>query len=96
MSDEPLWKTDLAQGDGTKIRVDTVHQAKGEGIPAVLFAARTADLNKLLGGMHTEDGRIGYVAATRAEDLLIVGVPNTTPKKVVKELEKRGVLQWSA
>jgi superfamily I DNA/RNA helicase len=96
LSDEPLWKTDLAQVDGTAIRVDTVHQAKGEGIPAVLFAARTADLNKLLGGMHTEDGRVGYVAVTRAEDLLIIGVPNTTPNKTVKELEARGVSAWQA
>ncbi|MBB5428288.1 superfamily I DNA/RNA helicase [Paraburkholderia sp. JPY158] len=96
LGDEPLWKTDLAQGDEAAIRVDTVHQAKGEGIAAVLFVARTADLTKLLAGMHTEEGRIGYVAVTRAEDLLVIGVPNTAPKKTGKELEGRGIRAWPA
>ncbi|MDR6205373.1 ATP-dependent helicase [Paraburkholderia graminis] len=96
LGDEPLWKTDLAQVDEAVIRVDTVHQAKGEGIAAVLFVARTADLTKLLAGMHTEEGRIGYVAVTRAEDLLVIGVPNTAPKKMVNELEGRGVRAWLA
>ncbi|RKT20433.1 superfamily I DNA/RNA helicase [Paraburkholderia sp. RAU2J] len=96
LGDEPLWKTDLAQVDEAVIRVDTVHQAKGEGIAAVLFVARTVELNKLLAGMHTEEGRIGYVAVTRAEDLLIIGVPNTASKKTVKELEGRGVRLWPA
>ncbi|BFG77840.1 ATP-dependent helicase [Paraburkholderia terrae] len=96
LGDEPLWKTDLAQGDEAAIRVDTVHQVKGEGIAAVLFVARTADLNKLLAGMHTEEGRIGYVAVTRAEDLLILGVPNSAPKKTVNELEARGIQRWLA
>jgi superfamily I DNA/RNA helicase len=96
LNDEPLWKTDFAHVDDAAIRVDTVHQAKGEGIPAVLFVARTADLNKLLGGIHTEEGRIGYVAVTRAADLLIFGVPGTTSKKAVAELEARGVLPWQA
>lgn len=96
LGDEPLWKTDLAQVDEALIRVDTVHQVKGEGIAAVLFVARTADLNRLLAGMHTEDGRIGYVAVTRAEDLLILGVPNSAPKKTVNELEARGIQLWPA
>ncbi|MFM0300224.1 UvrD-helicase domain-containing protein [Paraburkholderia sediminicola] len=94
VGDSPLWEADFA-ADGTEgIRIDTVHQAKGEGIPAVLYLARTADLNKLLGGTGTEDGRIGYVAITRAENLLIVAVPNTASKAVSEALEVKGFNSW--
>ncbi|MFM0218119.1 UvrD-helicase domain-containing protein [Paraburkholderia caledonica] len=94
VGNEPMWKTDLAQVDANAIRIDTVHQAKGEGIPAVFFLARTADLNKLLGGMGTEEGRIGYVAVTRAENLLIIAVPSSASKTLVEGLEAKGCLPW--
>ncbi len=68
--------TDLAANDGVpRIRVDTVHQAKGESLDAVLYLANREHANAMLAGVNSEVGRIGYVAATRARNLLWLGVP---------------------
>lgn len=68
--------SDLAVGDGRpRIRVDTVHQTKGEGLDAVLYLATREHVSALLAGVDTEVGRIGYVAVTRARNLLWLGVP---------------------
>src|SRR5699024_10828146 len=48
------------QGPG--IRVETVHQVKGESIDAVLYVAKKPNIEALLAGTDTEEGRIGYVA----------------------------------
>ncbi|NPU91666.1 MAG: ATP-dependent helicase [Gammaproteobacteria bacterium] len=67
---------DLAAKAGIpRIRVDTVHQAKGESLDAVLYLANREHVNALLAGTDTELGRIGYVAVTRARNLLWLGVP---------------------
>lgn len=66
---------DLAAERGAKIRVDTVHQVKGESIDAVLYVATKEHILAMLGGVGTELGRIGYVAITRARSLLWIGVP---------------------
>jgi hypothetical protein len=67
---------DLAANDAVHIRADTVHQAKGESLDAVLYlAAKKEHASALLAGVDTEVGRIGYVAATRARNLLWLGVP---------------------
>lgn len=73
----PLIATDdLATNDDVpRIRVDTVHQAKGESLDAVLYLANREHANALLAGVDTEVGRIGYVAVTRARNLLWLGVP---------------------
>ncbi|MGH8506918.1 MAG: 3'-5' exonuclease, partial [Stenotrophobium sp.] len=96
LTDSALWSSDLINSAVAGIRVDTVHQVKGEGFPVVLYLARTADLNKLINGTGTEDGRIGYVAATRAGDLLIVAVPESADMNVVASLEKLGIQQWAS
>lgn len=67
---------DLAAERGPRIRVDTVHQAKGESIDAVLYVATKQHVQEMLDGVQTELGRIGYVAATRARNLLWLGVPS--------------------
>lgn len=59
------------------LRVETVHQVKGESIGAVLYVATKANITALLAGTATEDGRIGYVALTRAKDLFWLAVPNS-------------------
>jgi superfamily I DNA/RNA helicase len=64
-----------AEKDPRRIRVDTVHQAKGESLDAVLYLATREHVNALLAGVDTEVGRIGYVAVTRARNLLWLGVP---------------------
>jgi superfamily I DNA/RNA helicase len=67
---------DLAAGnDQQRIRADTVHQAKGESLDAVLYLANRDHVTALLAGVNTEVGRIGYVAVTRASTLLWLGVP---------------------
>lgn len=69
---------DLADSDATALRIDTVHKAKGESLDAVLFMASKEHAKAMLAGVSTEIGRIGYVAATRARDLLWVAVPHTS------------------
>lgn len=64
-----------AESDQPRMRVDTVHQAKGESLDAVLYLANREHVNALLAGVDTELGRIGYVAVTRARNLLWLGVP---------------------
>lgn len=44
----------------------------------------------LLGGVSTEVGRIGYVAATRARDLLWVAVPHNSLKDLRPQFLARG------
>lgn len=66
---------DLAAEEGARIRVDTVHQVKGESLDAVLYVATKEHVSALLAGVDSEVGRIGYVATTRAKDLLWLGVP---------------------
>lgn len=66
---------DLAAGHDARIRVDTVHQVKGESLDAVLYLASKEHVAALLAGVDSEVGRIGYVAITRARNLLWLGVP---------------------
>ncbi|MNV83491.1 hypothetical protein D3C71_1773010 [compost metagenome] len=55
--------------------MDTVHQVKGESLDAVLYLASKEHVAALLAGVDSEVGRIGYVAITRARNLLWLGVP---------------------
>lgn len=57
------------------MRVDTVHQAKGESLDEVLCLANREHVNALLAGVDTEVGRIGYAAVTCARNVLWIGVP---------------------
>lgn len=66
---------DLAAEHNTRIRVDTVHQVKGESLDAVLYLTTKDHVSALLAGVDTEVGRIGYVAVTRARNLLWLAVP---------------------
>jgi len=76
---------DLAAQNGPRIRAETVHQVKGESIDAVLYIAGSAAAKAMLDGVDTEDGRVGYVAVTRARDLLWVAIPNTILTQAVKK-----------
>lgn len=66
---------DLGTQHNIRIRVDTVHKAKGESIDAVLYMATREHIVAMLDGVATEVGRIGYVTVTRARNLLWLGVP---------------------
>lgn len=83
--------TDLAVGDESQlIRVDTVHQAKGESLDAVLYLAKKEHARALLAGVDTELGRIGYVAVTRARNLFWLGVPVNALEELRPALLARG------
>lgn len=78
------------------IRVDTVHQAKGESLDAVLYIANREHANALLTGVDTEVGRIGYVAVTRARNLLWLGVPSNALDELRPALLTRGFQEAGA
>lgn len=95
LTEEPLWSQDLATSTVPLPTVMTVHQAKGQSIDAVLYLLRSTDISKLLAGPVHEDGRIGYVGLTRARDLLLVALPNTTKAALVKRFRDAGFSDWS-
>jgi len=79
-----------ADKDPHRIRVDTVHQAKGESLDAVLYLTTREHVNALLAGVDTEVGRIGYVAVTRARNLLWLGVPANALEELLPVLLAHG------
>lgn len=81
---------DLVDSDATALRIDTVHKVKGESLDAVLYMATKEHAQALLGGVSTEVGRVGYVAATRARDLLWVAVPHNSLKDLRPQFLARG------
>lgn len=86
----PLIAIDFGQNDWSALRCGTVHSAKGEGIAAVMYLTDKDDIKALVRGTGGEEGRIGFVAATRARDLLIVAIPKGTPTTVVDQLKAHG------
>lgn len=90
----PLLAVDFGQNDWVGMRCGTVHSAKGEGIPAVLYLTTKKDLQAMVTGTNDEEGRIGFVAVTRARDLLVIGIPNKTDKDVVDALVQLGFVDW--
>ena len=87
---------DLVAEQGTQIRVDTVHQAKGESLDAVLYVASKDHVQALLAGVGSELGRIGYVAITRAKNLLWLGVPANTLRELKPALLAAGFQEAGA
>ena len=56
--------------------------AKGESLDAVLYVAAKDHVQALLAGVDSEVGRIGYVAVTRARNLLWLAVPSNALKEL--------------
>jgi hypothetical protein len=73
-----------------RCRVSTVHQVKGESIPAVMYVAKKQNVRELLDGTGSEEGRIGYVALTRACDLFVLAVPEADIGSFEAELLEKG------
>lgn len=73
-------------------RIDTVHQVKGESIDAVLYIATERHAQALFGGIETEEGRIGYVALTRARDLFWLAVPNESYQNLIHRAAAVGIM----
>lgn len=93
LGDVPLLDVTPKDPESASIPIKTVHDVKGEGIPAVVYLAKKGDLESLLKGPTTEDGRVGYVAITRARDLLLIGVPKQC-EQFIAELATKGVAEW--
>jgi len=87
LTNAPLF---AAGNDLPRIRVDTVHQAKGESLDAVLYLANRDQVNALIAGVNTELGRIGYVALSRARNLFWLGLPANALEELRPELLARG------
>lgn len=94
LGDAPLWDQDLFDTSIAMPVVKTVHQAKGESIDAVMYVLKPRDVKNLLAGPIHEEGRIGYVGLTRARDLLILAIPDTTATSVVEQLKSKGLDDW--
>jgi superfamily I DNA/RNA helicase len=75
------------------LRVETIHQVKGESIDAVLYVATKANITALLAGTSTEDGRIGYVALTRAKNLFWLAVPHSCLGEMRADLIQAGFIE---
>jgi hypothetical protein len=82
----------VAAGNGAqKFKVTTVHKVKGESIGAVMYVATERNVRELLNGTTSENGRIGYVAVTRASDLFVLAVPEKCLAEFEAELVSRGL-----
>jgi hypothetical protein len=90
----PLIAADFGQNEWGGLRFGTVHSVKGEGIPAVMYLTQKANLDALIAGTTEENGRIGFVAVTRARDLLVVAIPKKTGDDVIKALQVLGLTEW--
>jgi hypothetical protein len=82
---------DLAEVDVTAFPASTVHKVKGESIDAVLYVAKKGHVQALLDGTGSEDGRIGYVALTRARDLFVLAVPTGCLAEFEADLQAKGL-----
>lgn len=89
----PLIAVDIGQNDWSALRCGTVHSAKGEGISAVMYLTDRDDVKALVKGTDDEEGRIGFVAVTRARDLLVVAIPKGTPIEAVEKLKAHGFVE---
>lgn len=97
LKDSPLVTApDLAAVHVPRFRVTTVHKVKGESIGAVLYAADKKHVRALLDGTKEELGRIGYVAVTRARDLLVLAIPENAAKELEADLLTAGFQRASA
>lgn len=86
----PLGGEVAADKQGPGIRVETVHQVKGESIGAVLYVAKKPNVQALLAGTVDEEGRIGYVAVTRARNVFWLAVPHSCLKELRGDLVGAG------
>lgn len=81
---------DLVGPAGPRFRVSTVHQVKGESIDAVMYVASRGHVRSLIDGTKSEDGRIGYVAVTRARNLFVLAVPHDRMSEFAADLVAAG------
>ncbi|EOX3944456.1 UvrD-helicase domain-containing protein [Vibrio alginolyticus] len=81
---------EVSEEEKAEIRIDTVHQSKGESLDAVMYIASNSQVRKMIEGTNTEVGRIGYVALTRARDMFVLAVPEDNKTQLSESLESLG------
>ncbi|MEO8000665.1 MAG: ATP-dependent helicase [Arenimonas sp.] len=84
---------DLATEQQVMLRIETVHKVKGEGLDALLYLAEKEHAAALLAGVDTELGRIGYVAVTRARNMIWLAVPIKALEELRPTLVARGFVE---
>lgn len=93
LSDGPLYASySRPELPMPSIRVDTVHKAKGESLDSVLYVVTKPHLDAFLSGTSSEEGRIGYVALTRARDLFMIALPASCLKTHGAKLAELNIL----
>ncbi|MCA0302418.1 MAG: ATP-dependent helicase [Proteobacteria bacterium] len=90
---DPLSLETSAPKGVERCRISTVHQVKGESIPAVMYVAKRKNVRDLLDGTASEEGRIGYVALTRACDLFVLAIPEVDLATFEAELLDKGLMR---
>ena len=76
-----------------------VHQAKGRTFDGVLLLAAggskgtPADIEQWLKTPENDETRVAYVAVSRPRKLLVVAVPESTPKEPLERLAQRFVIE---
>jgi len=95
--DTPLMRAADANAlESPKFRMSTVHKVKGESIDGVMYVASKSNIEELLAGTQTENGKIGYVALTRARNLFVLGVPVKAVTALEPRLKAAGFLDAGA
>ncbi|NTI16075.1 ATP-dependent helicase [Agrobacterium rhizogenes] len=64
------------EAQNLNFRLSTVHKVKGESLDGVMYVASKSNIEELLAGTKTENGKIGYVALTRARNVFVLAVPS--------------------
>lgn len=87
----------LGIGPSTNIPCRTIHEVKGKEYPAVCVVLTTASLNSILTHLEdepddkwAEEARALYVAASRAEQLLVFACPRSQSGRLKGHLETSG------
>jgi len=89
-------------GEGSRdLRIDTIHQVKGETLSAVTLVASSRQEkhwieHDMAAPVKDELVRLAYVAMTRPQHLLVVAVPRETQENHLKKWESLGFvrLNW--
>jgi len=90
LTSSPISQASATGSGAPKCKVTTVHRVKGESIEAVMYVATKRNIRDLLRGTGSEEGRIGYVAVTRARNLFVLAVPENCLAEFEEELLAKG------
>jgi DNA helicase-2/ATP-dependent DNA helicase PcrA len=89
----------LGFGPSTDLVSKTVHEVKGKEYPAVCIVLTSSSLKSILTYLEeepneewAEEARVLYVAASRAQELLVFACPRSQSKRLKSQLEGSGAV----